>query len=248
MTTAKSAVVADLTWDVVRDRLAAGAPAILPVGAGSKQHGFHLPLGTDTLQAEWFARQVAQRSGGLIWPCVNYGFYPAFSAYEGSVSLRCETFEALLVDVIDTLLAQSRSAVVVVDTGISTIAPVRAAIATCSQAQRVLHMPIYQGKSFSKIRASLVQQRHGSHADEIETSIMLAMAPDVVDMSRAQASPQNRGSPTSGPLTPDDKTSPDYSPSGSFGDPTLASREKGEQLIAAMLRDIDDALRTLSSN
>ncbi|PPC81138.1 MAG: hypothetical protein CTY31_03765 [Hyphomicrobium sp.] len=246
MTTAKSAFVSDLTWDVVRDRLVAGAPVILPIGAGSKQHGFHLPLGTDAIQADWFARQVAQRSGGLIWPCVNYGFYPAFSAYHGSVSLMRETFEALLVDVIDTLLVQSRFAVIVVDTGISTIAPVRAAIANCSQAQRVLYMPIYQGKNFSDVRATLVQQRHGSHADEIETSILLAMAPDVVDMSRAQASPQSGGRPTSGPLTPDDKSSPDYSPSGSYGDPSLASREKGEQLIAAMLRDIDDALRTLS--
>lgn len=60
---------------------------------------------------------------------------------------------------------------------------------------------------------------------------MLALAPDMVDMARAKASPAvEREIP--GPLTPFDPASPNYSPSGSFGDPTVATRAKGELFLA----------------
>jgi creatinine amidohydrolase len=70
---------------------------------------------------------------------------------------------------------------------------------------------------------------------------MLAMAPGLVDMSRAKASPVSPGGPSRGPLSPDDPKSPNYSPSGSFGDPTLASAEKGKTLLAAIVADLIEA-------
>jgi len=59
----------------------------------------------------------------------------------------------------------------------------------------------------------------------------------MVDMARAEASPVLRQQ-APGALTPSDATSPNYSRSGSFGDPTLASQAKGEILLAAMLGDL----------
>ena len=66
---------------------------------------------------------------------------------------------------------------------------------------------------------------------------MLALAPHLVDMARAEASPALTHE-TPGPLTPSDTASPNYSRSGSFGDPTLATRAKGEILLAAMVDDM----------
>jgi Creatinine amidohydrolase len=62
-----------LTWDEVNRRIASGTAAILPIGAGAKEHGFHLPMNTDRIQAEWFATQIAGRFNALIWPTVTYG-------------------------------------------------------------------------------------------------------------------------------------------------------------------------------
>jgi creatinine amidohydrolase len=62
-------------------------------------------------------------------------------------------------------------------------------------------------------------------------------------MARAEASPAKKGAAT-GPLTPTDSTSPNYCPSGSYGDPTLASREKGEILLAAIMDDIVEQAST----
>jgi creatinine amidohydrolase len=75
----------------------------------------------------------------------------------------------------------------------------------------------------------------------MKTSLMLAIAPELVDMARAEASPFSPGGPSPGALSPDDPASPNYAPSGSFGDPTLASAEKGERLRTAILDDLFDA-------
>ena len=82
------------------------------------------------------------------------------------------------------------------------------------------------------------RQLHGTHADEIETSLMLALYPELVAMERAVASPPLRNGPLPGPLEPANPSSSNFSPSGSFGDPTLATRELGEWLIAAILADL----------
>jgi len=65
---AKARKVADLTWDVVAKGLAGGAAALLPIGAGAKQHGLHMRMATDQVFAEYFAGVVAEKTDALIWP------------------------------------------------------------------------------------------------------------------------------------------------------------------------------------
>src|SRR5206468_1052353 len=100
-----------------------------------------------------------------------------------------------------------------------------------------LHLKAHDGPRYRRAAAELTEQSHGSHADELETSLMLALAPDLVNMAQAEASPALTRA-TSGPLTHRDIASPNYSRSGSFGDPTLATRAKGEILLAAMVDDM----------
>ena len=68
---------------------------------------------------------------------------------------------------------------------------------------------------------------------------MLALAPDLVEPERAEASPVLRQE-VPGRLTPSDGNSPNYSRSGSYGDPTLATPAKGAALLAAILDDLDE--------
>ncbi len=232
--------VEHLSWDEVSARIAKGAAAVLPIGAGAKEHGFHLPMNTDRIQGEELAARFAERFAGtldvLIWPPVTYGYYPAFAAYAGSCGLSAKTFEATIEEIVTSLIRCGCKAVFVLDTGISTIAPVDDALKRADH-NKVHHFKIYDGPRYKAAAMRVTQQKHGSHADELETSVMLVLAPDVVRMERAEASPPiARAAP--GPLTPSDKTSPNYSRSGSFGDPTLATREKGEILLAAMMDDI----------
>ena len=233
--------VADLTWDRIAERLAGGAAALLPIGAGAKQHGLHMKMATDQVFAEYFAGVVAERTDALIWPTLTYGAYPAFVAYAGSASLSDATFQSAVREIADALLGFGAQRVLILDTGISTLAPVEAAIKATSDPLRVRHLKVFAGPRFVETAKRLQQQPYGSHADEIETSLVLAIAPGLVDMTRAEASPVSPGGPSRGPLSPDDPKSANYSPSGSFGDPTLASAEKGETILAAIVADLIEA-------
>jgi creatinine amidohydrolase len=228
--------VEHLIWDEVASRIDNGAAAILPVGAGAKQHGFHLPMNTDRIQAEWLAARIAERINAVIWPTVSYGYYPAFVDYAGSSTLSAPTFESLVQELAAGILGYGCRALFVLDTGISTLAPVDRALAWLGNSD-ALHLKIHDGPRYRRAAAKLSEQSHGSHADELETSRMLVLAPHLVDMARAEASPALRHE-TPGPLTRSDTTSPNYSRSGSFGDPTLATRAKGEILLAAMVDDM----------
>ena len=225
-----------MTWDEVARHIGNGAAAILPVGAAAKEHGFHLPLNTDRIEAEWLASQLAERFDALIWPTLSYGYYPAFVAYAGSSSLSSATFEAVVHEVASGILGHGCPKLFVLDTGISTLPPVERALAR-HDAGRVKHLRIHDGPRYRQAVERLAEQSHGSHADELETSLMLALAPQLVDMTRAEPSPAI-GFEAPGPLTPLDVNSPNYSRSGSYGDPTLATSAKGEILLAAMLDDI----------
>ena len=234
---------AHMSWDRVGQLLEEGAAAILPIGAGAKQHGLHLPMNTDQIQAEWLAMRVADAVDGLIWPTLNYGYYPAFAAYAGSVSLTEATFEQAVLDITDGLLLCCRSQVVILDTGLSTQAAVARALSRTAKPGRCHHVKVYDGPRFRETARRLARQPHGSHADEIETSLMLALAPALVDMARAEPSPPLTGGVVDGPLTPSDAASPNYSPSGSFGSPQLATLDKGRELLAAMEADVIAAAR-----
>ena len=117
------------------------------------------------------------------------------------------------------------------NTGISTLAPVDRAL-TRLASERVKHLWIHEGPRYPRVARQLAEQSHGSHADEMETSLMLALAPHLVDMTRAEASPELKQE-TPGALTPSDPKSPAYSRSGSYGDPTRATSARGEALLAA---------------
>jgi creatinine amidohydrolase len=240
VTVASRNFVERLTWDEVARRIDAGAAAILPIGAAAKEHGFHLPMNTDRIQAEWLAARTAESIDALIWPTVIYGYYPAFAEYAGSSGLSAPVFEAMIAEIATGILGFGCRALFVLDTGISTIAPVDRALARL-ESRDALHLRAYQGPRYVSAAAKLVEQRHGSHADELETSVMLALAPDLVDMSRAEPSPAV-AQETPGRLTPSDKTSPNYSRSGSYGDPTLATRAKGDVLLAAMVDDLAEQM------
>ena len=228
--------IENMIWDEVARHIANGAAAILPIGAAAKQHGFHLPLNTDRIQAEYLASRLAERIDALIWPTLAYGYYPAFVAYAGSSSLSSATFEAAVHEIAREIIGSGCRKLLVLNTGISTLTPVERALARLD-AGRVMHLRIHEGPCYRRAAEQLAEQSHGSHADELETSLMLALAPHLVDMARAEPSPA-LGHGTPGPLTPSDVNSPNYSRSGSYGDPTLATLAKGEILLAAMLDDL----------
>ena len=227
----------DLTWQQAESVLTRRAVVVIPLGAGAKEHGPHLKLSNDFLMAEYLKRRVLDASDVVIAPTVNYSFYPAFLSYPGSTSLNTETARDMIVQICRTLAAYGPRKFYVLNTGISTVIPLRQAAAileTDSITMRFTNLAVL----LAAVEKQVSKQEGGTHADEIETSMMLYMAPARVDMRKAVKDYR----PSRGRLVRDSTLAGTYSPSGVWGDATLATREKGEKvteaLVAGILRDI----------
>ena len=170
-------------------------------------------MATDRIQADWLGRSLAARADVVVWPTLTYGYYPAFVRYPGSISLERETFVCLVRDILKGMLASGARRVLVVNTGISTIDPLKEAMQLPGDQPRLILANVYDGPRFRRAEKALQQQRHGSHADEIETSIMLVIAGDRVHIDRAVCWD---ASPLQGAFSPDDPNNPGYSPSGVY--------------------------------
>jgi creatinine amidohydrolase len=224
-----------LSWDEVAQRLTPERLVILPIGAHAKEHGLHLPMNTDALTAEALAMAAADRLDALVAPVIGFGFYPAFTRYAGSQSLSRETFRAVLTELMQGLIAQGARRLLLLNTGVSTEKVVEEATALCAGDTRmvVAHLRLLGQNSGIDWH-----QKSGGHADERETSLMLAIEPRLVRLERAvnaQTPPNERRKPILSPW-PDPQA--EHSPSGATGDPTKASAEKGKRLFAALIDDI----------
>jgi creatinine amidohydrolase len=238
------AFAAHLSWPEVEQRIQAGAVAVLPVGAACKAHGPHLPMNTDLLQADWLTAALVQHAGVLVWPAVTYGYYPAFTDYPGSVSLTGETFQHMAQEILNDIRRAGVRAVLILNTGISTIEPLKAAAGDMPAALRIELANVYAGPRYRSVTAAIEEQPRGGHAGELETSILLAIGREHVALDRAETwTPPAMAA--SGPFNRSDPDNPRFSPAGIWGDPTLASEDKGHRLLAAMVDDLLAAVEAL---
>jgi creatinine amidohydrolase len=207
----------DLTWPEAKARFEAGMPVVIPIGAASKAHGPHLPLKTDALTAHALAQRLIERLPAVAAPVVGFGFYPAFTSFAGSQHLSAETFKSLLGELLANLRSHGVRRLVVLNTGVSTEKPIDE-VAGGAADLLVLHM-----RGLGAAAETLLTVAEGGHADERETSVMLALEPRSVRMDKLALD---------GP----------FERTGATGDPTRATAFKGERILAARTDDVVAAI------
>jgi len=222
-----------LTWREVEDIDKKRALAVLPIGS-VEQHGFHLPLLTDT---EIAYRLCVQAFGGdprvFVLPPVWWGSATCVRDYPGTISLRPSTLLALLSDIFQALEADGWHHLLMVNSHGGNPGVLNAIVRECQE--KGLRLRIYYQfvvDLYRDLANRLRESKVWGHACEIETSLALALFPERVQMERAQAS---------------EVTSPSrewvfnwrtFNPIGVHGDPTLATREKGEQLLQEAIKTL----------
>ena len=208
----------DLTWPEAKARFDGNFVVIVPIGAASKAHGPHLPLKTDALTARALAQGVIARLDVVAAPVVGFGYYPALTSFAGSQHLAAGTFKALVRELVGNFRAHHVTRIALINTGVSTERPLDE-LESEQGDLLVLHM-----RTIGQAAESLVENKEGGHADERETSVMLALEPRSVRMDRlALAGP--------------------FEKTGATGDPTRATAFKGERLLAARVDDLVAALK-----
>ncbi len=226
-----SVLLADLTWPEAERALKPETVVVIPLGAQAKEHGLHMQLDADFVMAEYFKTEVMARTNVVVAPTVSYGFYPAFVEYPGSTTLELETARDVIVQICRTLSAFGPRRFYVVNIGVSTVRSLQAAEQVLAKEGLLLRYTDLL-KLFAPIAKTVAQQAGGTHADEIETSMLLYIAPQDVEMELARKDFE----PRQGSRLTRVKDSPNtYSPTGVWGDATLATSEKGKAFVDAVL-------------
>jgi len=240
----------NMTWPEVKARFYNGTLVVIPIGAQSKEHGHHLPMNTDYLLATELVSRVVAALPVVAAPVLGFGYYPAFRHYPGSQHLNADTFMAVLRDLIEGFISQGVRNIAVINTGVSTEAPLRIVSRDILEAHGV-RVAIADIRNLGRSADKLFQQTLGGHGDEHETSMIMAIKPGAVHLERART---DYGEMLSQPETVFHRSSifenkpgsgPDHSETGVRGDPTQATESKGRAALDAMAIDLIEGLRAL---
>jgi creatinine amidohydrolase len=233
--------LADLTWQDAEPLLNDSAVVVIPLGAGALEYGPHMKLGAGETLARYLASRVQAAASVVIAPPLTYHFFPAYAEYPGSTSLAQNTARDETVDAVRSLAQYGPKRFYVLNTGGATIRPLADAAKMLADNGILLG---WTDMRYQLANARIARQQRAvdgaPHADELETSMMLAIDPASVDMKKAVAD-YARGT---GLLTRKSDGTGIVSRSGVLGDPTVATSDKGhvliDTLVAGVLKDIDD--------
>ncbi|MGH2694341.1 MAG: creatininase family protein [Actinomycetota bacterium] len=232
----------------VRDVLTASRTAVLPFGS-IEQHGPHLPCGTDTMTAELIAKSLAERLDALYVPFCPYGITPIHSGYPGTVSLRRETFEALVSDVCKELIRMGAEKFLLVNWHEGNTSSLDA-VATELQAEHGARFFVAQA---CYVAQRLYKDRGGtlSHGGGIETLGVMAYDAKLVKLDRARGEvagaektdEMRRGREVYGFVT----NAGELAEQGWYGDPSWASEELAEGFVKSVVDEIVAQLEAFGS-
>jgi creatinine amidohydrolase len=210
--------------------LARSRTVLIPFGA-TEEHGKHLPLGTDTFQAEDVCRLLAERRPVFVAPAIPYGVCRSTGDHPGTISLTTETLKALTIDLVRAFYRQGLRNVVLLSghAGGTHNATLLDAGECLLRELPELRIAVASEYALAKEAGKgLIETPGDCHAGEIETSRMLATRPAMVKGT----SPAEMSCFPPFILVRDKQR---YWPGGVGGDPAKASSEKGRRLEALVV-------------
>lgn len=224
--------------------------AILPTGS-IEQHGPHLALETDTVIATNLAARLAEELGSeaVLLPRLDYGLSEHHLHFPGTLTLRPESYLRVLADIIESLAHWGQRRVLMVNGHGGNIDALRLVSRAARRDQGVLVASVMWAQIAADEIASRVNSKSYGHACESETSVAMAIAPDVVRAEKIGV-PGERHSVDR--LTDPPRASVDqtvllhqWSSDGALGDPRLANAELGHAIVDAVMERTLDFSRRL---
>jgi creatinine amidohydrolase/Fe(II)-dependent formamide hydrolase-like protein len=233
-------VLGEMTWVRARDRLRETDTALLPVGA-TEQHGPHLPLDTDSWDAEYLCRRVAERCSAprpLVLPLLPYGVSYHHQDFPGTLAVSPETLAQFVYEIGMGAVAHGVTKLIIVNGHGGNAPALQLAAQRINRDSKILTC-VDTGESSDADVARLTVTPNDAHAGEVETSTALATRPQLVDLRAARRSVPRF---TNRYLDFSSERSIAWfshtahlSKTGVLGDPTQASAEKGEAIWELMI-------------
>jgi len=233
---------------------------IVPIGA-TEQHGPHAPLLTDVIIPQEIAKRVAPRIGAVVAPPVNYALSYPHVGFTGLVHIRIPTFMALIEDLCVAFAASGFKRIIFLNGHYDNTYAIAYACANAAE-KLTKDVKAFPVNYWDGMTAADVDEfsglKNGLHANAGETSAVLAINPNLVDMQRANTEfpPFPEYTVNTGPVhTAFFFTSPGSvywaTKSGTWGDATKATPEMGERYLEMGVRStlavLDNIERTFAA-
>ncbi len=243
----------ELTAEDLRAKAAANAIVVLPV-ASMEQHGPHLPVGVDTILCEGVCKAGAEKAAAdvpvVVAPTLWCGMAEHHMAFGGTFTFDIPTYRAVLLCFLKSLERHGFNRVFIVNGHGGNIAPLNAFLPDFARETSLkVRAATYFELAASDLAPLLEDQKRVHHACEVETSLMMVLAPDSVKrdrISEAFGGVAGTNAPGGGDwyATPTRfRSFKELTASGVNGDARRASREKGEKLLAICVDGLAGKLR-----
>jgi creatinine amidohydrolase len=199
---------------------------LIPFGS-VEEHGPHLPLSTDTIQAIEVGKKTAARVPLFVAPSINYGNCRSSKTHPGTISISTETLKAIMTDIVSSFRSQGLRNFIILSGhagGAHCMALQDAGEALIDRYDDITIAIVSEYHLASSEGVYLIETTGDSHAGEIETSRIMHTHPHLVKGSSQKEFPSF---PVSGILVRNKRK---YWQNGVWGDPTKATPEKGKKL------------------
>ncbi len=252
---------AKMSWPEINQAAADGKVALVPA-ATLEDHGLHLPVDTDVVIAEAVCRRTAELAANdiVLLPCVTFGYSPHHIDGPGTLTIRWDTFIDYVTQITNSLAYHGFYKILILN-GHGSNRPVLdiAARLTIVQNPDVQcgMLSWWDMKSVKEAVADFRESEWTGHACELETSVYLAVDPARVNMDLARPDINPRMSKhfwsdlvDQAPAGYSTKVfMTDYwstvSETGTWGDPTSSTSEKGEAILSAAANELAEIVAEL---
>jgi len=191
-------------------------------------HGDHLPLGTDIINPAYLAEKVARKTKALMLPPIPFGDSWSFDVFKGTVSLRPETLLMVYRDVMTAVLRQGITFIVALNGHGPNAAILQQAAQAATEGSAGAIIIVNWWLDVAKEARAKVLQTPEGHAAEDETSEVLAVRPDLVDLTAARKARVR----TEFRIVSASRREA-LLPRGMYGEPETATAEKGKTIMQA---------------
>jgi creatinine amidohydrolase len=230
----------ELTMEEFSEKVKADTVVILPIGA-TEEHGPHLPLSTDSLQPEFIAKKVAKATGAIVAPPIRYGLCSSTRNFPGTISLSFDTLRSLVFDILSELTRHGIKKMVVLSghAGRIHMAALRQAAEMIVRENDVRIMVLSDYDiAYDLIEIDMSIPKDDGHSGLIETSRIMDIREDLV---KGDGVAGNTRPPKFMVLQDPEK----YFPTGVMGDPTGASKPKGDQINDYIVKELVKLIKVM---
>jgi creatinine amidohydrolase len=230
-----------MTWEEIGRLPQQGMDtAMLPVGA-TEQHGPHMGCGMDAEIAHHLCRAVAKETGVALLPTMPYGCSIGHSKrWPGTIALQPKTMIDVIKEIGDWVHASGFRRLFIINTHVTNFAPLRCALEMLRAEHDSFMVAVINSASISqRVREQHFHDADDWHANDAETSLMMALSPSMVREELIAESDDEDRTENCVFSHPVNRTSKN----GVTGKPSLATREKGERLFVWMVEDLSAIVR-----